>query len=294
MISSNANPPSNVNRTRFSSVLASLVVVFFVFNATTAWIFSGGGYEDWLEAIFVGALVFQPIAFGVWSALAGSSILINLSLAVPCLMLLIVATGLDRDGYTDVQRREFGHFAMTALAIFAVALILSLAMRRFARLQIVSDADPLQVAAPRLRFSIKYLLVLTTLYAVVLAIVTQLNFQTEPPPPNWIFGPDFYLRILLVGGTAFSIAVIPTFAVPLLVLNGHISGRVVRAVAIFWFIVTLLLTGIWGAFEDAWPDILVFLLLVQLGAVIAGAPSAIVLRANGYRLVRREHPVHSP
>jgi hypothetical protein len=293
MIESNAKPHGPSQRTRCNSVLIGVVVFFFAFNAATARFLSGGPNDQWLEAIYLGAIVFQPIALGMWAALAGSSMLINVSLALPCLMLLIVATGLDRNVYTDVQRSEFFYFALTGITVFAVAALVFGVVAGLARLRIVSDDKLPQAAAPRLRFSIKYLLVLTTLFALVLAIVTQLSFQTEPPPPNWIFGPGFFIYILAVGGSTLTAAILPTMSLPLIILYGRATRGVLWIATTVWAGVPFLVALIWGAFEDEWPDILLFLLLVQLGAAIAGAMSAVALRFGGFRLVRREPLVPS-
>jgi hypothetical protein len=87
---------------------------------------------------------------------------------------------------------------------------------------------------------------------------------------------------------------LPTLAVPLLILYGRASKRVLQNAIVFWVVATMLLVGIWGSLEGGWLDTLKFLLLVQLGAVVAGAISAFALRRGGFRLLRRAASPQSP
>jgi hypothetical protein len=294
MSESTANLSSLPHEIRPSLVLMSVVALYFAFNAATAWFFSNGGISDWVEVAFIGMLVFQPIAMGMWTALASGLTLLNATLAVPCLMALIVATGFDRNGYADIQRSEFIIFAVTGFVIFALAMLLFLAVRRRTQLRIEPHHGAFFPIAPGFHFGIRFLLTLTTLCAIVLAILVRLNFQTEPRPQTFlVFGPDFFIRIFAVAGTILSAAVLPTMAVPLFILYGRASKRALRNAIVFGALATLLVVGVCGALEDNLLDAFKGVLLVQLGATIAGTISGLALRWGGFRLVRRA-PSPSP
>jgi hypothetical protein len=55
----------------------------------------------------------------------------------------------------------------------------------------------------------------------------------------------------------------------------------------FGAIATLVVVGAWGGLEDDWTDAFKNVLLVQLGAAIAGTISGLILRWGGFRLVHR-------
>jgi hypothetical protein len=268
MIESKSAIKAISSRGRANLVLIGWIVLCFSFNVATAWFFSGGHDNDWIEIVLIGTMVFQPIAVGLWAALAGGSTLINASLAAPCLVLLIVATGLDRDGFTDIQRGEAIAFAIAGLTVFAIAFVIFLVIRWLKRLRIDRHDSSSDASAPAFQFSIRFLLALTTLYALMLAILVRLSFDTGPPPSYFPLGPDFFIRILTFGGATFFAVVLPTMAIPLFILYGSAPRRLLRNAIVFWAFVTLLIAGIWGALEGYPLNVLMFMLLIQLGATI--------------------------
>jgi hypothetical protein len=283
-------------RDRTSLALAGVVVVFALLNSIASlasWIWPDI-YGDLLSIIAVAVLVFQPMMFGVWTALGAGSILTRLPIAVPCLMLLFIAPGYVPAYFADVRRKEFVVAVLVGFAIYAATLILFLVFRWFTGFRIQPRASQPSIEKAGISYSVKYLWALITVYAVALGLTTQLKFQAAQPPPNFIFGPDFFISILVLGGAIISAAALPTLAIPLAILHGRPSRRAVLSSIAFWIVVTL------SAFvtlndKNQPLETLGALLLAQFGAALAGALTALPLRVAGLQLVRyRPNTVQSP
>jgi hypothetical protein len=207
-------------------------------------------------------------------------------IVIPCLLMLVVAPGLRKASLADVERREFVVAVLVGMAIFAVTTALILTLRWFTGLRV----EPITVQTAgqsSVRFSMKYLLATISLYAVVLGMIVQLAFQAEPPPPTFsLFGPDFYIRVLIFGGAVLFAILLPTISVPLLVLCPRVSKRAYPIAVACWAIATLPIVEVWFMVDgEPWLRTLQFVLIVQLGAILAGVLTALAMRLGGFRLV---------
>lgn len=272
-------------RQRAAGVLAGVFFAYTVFNLISALLW----HEDdsLITWPIMGAYIVQPMLFGTWAALASGSLWTRLPIVVPSLMLLIVAQGIGMTNIGDVERRNFVATVIAGFIIFSAAFVVFLIVRKLASLRIALPQSESTTDSTRIRFSIKYLLSLLTVYAVLFGITSQLRFQQEPSPPSFIFGPDFFIEVLIVGGLTLSAAVLPTLVVPLFILYGRPPKRLLWLAIAFWAAVFSTIIAYWafGEGEDM-PEMLGVILLSQLGAVIVEALTALSLRRVGYRLVR--------
>jgi hypothetical protein len=155
--------------------------------------------------------------------------------------------------------------------------------RRFTNFRIRAANEPSTSISPAFKFSIKYLLVLITIYSVVLGMTSQLQFQTNPSS-SVFFGPAFFIEIVVFGGAVVSAALLPTTAIPLSILYGSVTRSAVAKLFIFWAVVTGTVVLFTLDMDD--PSVLGFLLLAQFGSAIAGALAALLLRRAGLKLVQ--------
>jgi hypothetical protein len=253
--------------------------------ATAFWPDAGDNY---FTIVAWAMFAFEPIAFGVWTAIGAGSILKRLPLAAGCLMLVFVAPGVVPAAFADLRQHEYTVGIATGFGVFAATTVLFLIFRRFTGFRIIPTTVQTPAENTGLKFSIKELLGLITLYAVVLGLVSQLVFQTKPDPNGLMFlGPDFFIRMFLFGGSIVSAAVLPTLAVPLSILHGRPARRAIAMMPVFWVVATLpVALLVLSADIDDYSEFLGALLLVQLSAVTIGALVAIALRSAGLRLVR--------
>ncbi len=269
-------------------VLAGIVLALIALNVLATWLYRfAGPPDDWLLALTWGVWVFEPILFGVWAALGGGSLVTRLPIAIPFLLMLFVAPGLNKASFADMERFEFIIMVLAGMAIFAVATMLFLAARWFTGLRIEAPAAAQIGDRCRVRFSMKYMLTLITVYAVLFGMATQLKFRTEPPPPSFIvFGPDFYIHVFALGGAIVSGILLPIIAVPLFVLRQQFSKRAAQFAVAFWLVVTVLAAPIFAFLAEESPlEVLQFTLLIQLGATFVGLLVALPMRWVGFRLV---------
>ena len=269
-------------------VLSGIVVILTALNALTWNYRDAGSADDRLQLMIVGVWVFEPILFGVWTALGSGSIVTRLPLVIPCLLMLFVAPGLRKASLADVERREFVVAVLVGTTIFAVTTMLFLAVRWFTGLRIESSTAAQSACQSRVRFSMKYLLSTITAYAVLFGMATQLEFQSEPPPPPsfFVFGPNFYIYVFAVGGAIVSGILLPIIAVPLIVLRPSCSKRAVQISLACWFVVTVLAVAIFAYLEEeSPPEVFQFAVLMQLAAAFVGLLVTLPMRWVGFRLV---------
>lgn len=246
-------------------------------------------------AVVYGLLAFEPIAFGVWVALGHGPILKRAVIAAPMLLLLFISPGYVPHTFDDVRQFEFTQMVLVGFAALVASSMIFLVFRAATGFRIL----PVDAESQRkvdIRFSIRQLLGLTTLYAVALGLTTSLNLDSKPRSGDWIFGPDFYLYIFWVGGSFLASIILPTIAVPLFILHGHPSRRAVKVLVLVWVCITLAICTMLKIYDNGgfW-EFLWSALLTQLCAAIIGGLTAIWLRFNGLRLVRppRSEPVNS-
>lgn len=281
------DPPPDVQRpARPTRTLIGVVIALTLLNttATALWPSAGDSYF----ALFAWAMYgFEPIAFGIWAALGTGSILKRLIIAVPCLVFVFVCPGFVPAAFANLRQNEYTAGLVMGLGIFAASTVIFLIVRMFTGLGIVSTTAQTSRESAGLRFSIKELLGIVTLYAVVLGLLNQLAFRAETDSNNLIFGPDFFIRFLLFGSSIVFAAVLPTFAIPLAVMYGRPSRRATTYLLVVWAMITLSATFIFRFVEgDSFLEILGPLIAIQMSAATAGALTASWLRHNGLRLVR--------
>jgi hypothetical protein len=260
-----------------------LAIVFgiAVFNTLIFWWTDEGSPIEWIEPIILGAFVFQPMLFAIWAAFGSGRFATRFAIVVPCLLLVIAASGLRTDSFAQVQRHEFLVTVVAAMISLVLTTTVLVVLRRITRLQIQHEYDNLTADTRRFQFGTRYLLLLITFYAAALGITSSLTFG--PAEANQLFGPDFYARVAAIAGATISFVISPIIAVTLLVLYSRPKEWAVRSVATGWLILTFLVTSALLAFDND-EEMLLAPLLLQLGAAFIGIPAAISLRLSGYQL----------
>jgi hypothetical protein len=266
-----------------------VVIALALLNSAATAFWPDAGNDDYFVLVAWPMFAFEPMAFGVWTALGAGSILKRLPVAAACLMLVFVAPSFVPAAFADLSQSEYTVGVATGFGVFAATIVLFLIFRRFTGFRIIPTTVQKSADSAGLKFSIKELLGLITLYAVVLGLVSQLVFQTKPDPNGSIFlGPDCFIRMFLFGGSIVSTAVLPTLTVPLSILHGRPTRRAIALMPVVWVVATLpVALLVLTADVDDYSEFLGALLLVQLTAATVGALVAIALRSAGLRLVRR-------
>jgi hypothetical protein len=117
-----AESDDSARNQRISFALFGIVLLLATFNAAAQWLFpKDGSGGDYLVGVYFGVLVMEPILFGFWLGLGTGSFAMQLPLAVPCLLLLFMAPGINRSRFADTPRFEFIVTVAVGLAIFAVS-----------------------------------------------------------------------------------------------------------------------------------------------------------------------------
>ena len=272
-------------RLRPGWVLAGIVLFLAAFNIVIDWMADVVPEpSDWAVTI-VGVWVFEPILLAFWGALGTGPLIIRLSLLLPCLVTLVTVPSIRHHGFQDMERYEFIVLMIAAIAIFAVTTILLLILRWLFGWRIAQYPDGSTSANLRLQFDTKYLIILITICAITLGSTASLKFS-EPKPPNFLFGPEFFVHVVVMGASIISLLLLPLIAVPILSLSVCPSKQAFIWSVAQWALVTSVTTAIWTIIDKSSP--LAHVLLLQLGAATAGASSALALRLAGLRFVRQK------
>jgi hypothetical protein len=188
-------------------------------------------------------------------------------------------------GYT---RRPSGPDRLESLVIQGALLLAGVAigsvLRRFTHWRIEPSTANLSPSASN-QFSLRFLLILTTICAALLGIGRTL-FATATAANSPAI--DFLWRFLWMLPT-FLCMTIPPILVPTMILAPRVSGRTLVATPIFWALLTYLAVELIKSGDPAQADTRWMLgweiAQVQLGAAITGVISAFIVRTAGYRLV---------
>jgi hypothetical protein len=271
-------------RRRPSLALFGVVAAYAAFNVITSLLWPKPDDEIAVLLIaIIGVFVLQPMIIGVWLALGSGSWLTRLPIAVPCFLLLLLAPAIfSRDG-VDIARDEFIVTVLAGLGILVATSLIFSCIRWFTRFRIASDRRQTP-GNQKAQFNIRYLLILTALCAVVLGILSQIKFQADPPR-GFLSGLDFFVVIVVFGGSVVATALLPTLSIPLFILHGQPSRRAIQIAFAAWIVIS----GLLIIFLVDQEDPLVVLqsgLIAQSSAALAGALTALFLRWAGVRLVK--------
>ena len=193
--------------------------------------------NEYLIAFAVGAFVFEAVSVGMWLAMGTGAFVMRLPFVIASICIVCTAIGLAATSVEPVERIDFIAILLSASLIVFLAFILFLIVPG-----LFDAASCLKIRrrggeAGKVRFSMRYLLTLTTVVAIALGTASQLKFKNPDPRP--FFGPGFAIYIMIVGGLMMSYVVLPAAAVPLIVLQGGALKRALGFAAGFWFAVTL-------------------------------------------------------
>ncbi|HVT27943.1 MAG TPA: hypothetical protein VHE81_08010 [Lacipirellulaceae bacterium] len=274
-----------------NGTLLAIVAALALVNSVVIWTWPLNPSSLAITAYY-GFFVAQPILFAAWTALGSGSIFTRLPIAVACLALVSVSPGFVPSTFHTVQKLEFVIVALVELGMFAITTALFLLFRWIARFRLWSPSQNVQLPR-RIRFSVKFILLLTTLLAVDLGMALQLQFQAERSPGSNPFGLPFYAEIVLTGSALLTVIILPTVAVPLFILHGGGSPWAIGSAVLFWIIEVATL-AIFFFDKIKPPESVTRQLAAQFAAVVASSIVAIVLRRAGVRLVRaRTTPLES-
>lgn len=270
-------------RDRSATALIILFVAFIAANWIAA--LSCPDSDDSLGIFmvaFYGAFVIQPILLGVWTALGRGSLLTRFPMAVPCPLLWMIVPRFTPDAFSRVRPYEFQSFVGAAYETFVVTTLLFLLWRRFTKCRILPQSAS-NTPSTGVRFSMTWMLLLMTACAVALGTTSHIEFDNATPA---FFGPSLFVWIVLISYTALSAAILPTTAIPLIMLYGRPSRTVVIWCVMFWLVVVVAFCLIFKDEGNSKGEPLGTILLGQLGAIVVGAVSALVLRWGGLRLIK--------
>jgi hypothetical protein len=274
----------NAPRINLGWILFGIVLGFAAFNATSTWLYPGNAWEE-LEAFIIGFWAFEPMLLATWAALGLGRFIIRTPLIIFCLVLVVVAPGLDPSNFADVDRFEFVVLLIAAYAIFAAATLVLLTLRWFTGWRLEQlRTDGASCDRP-FQFDTKYLITLVTLCALAFGITFNLKFESAGPA-NTLLGPEFYVHIMAIGSAIIWLLHLPMLALPLWTLTDRPSKAFYLRAFVLWCVVTLGIELFW--ISEANIEAARFPPLIQFGGAIAGIAAAWPLRWAGCRLVARK------
>ena len=268
--------------------LALVVIAFAAFalllnpNGTPS-----AGVSEWLAMTAMGGICAQPLLLATWAALGPGGFVkrgpwtvvvqVALSLAGSVKCLNVFA------GFASLVRIDVDEI-VAMFSLFGVMTAAMLVVRRITGWRIAASAGRRDGAVQPNQFSVKGLMVLTAVSAVLLAagrIVVP--GQLSPHLPS----SSDAMRIAAMVGL-LAVAFLPVLFLPLLVLSSRVEVSLVAVLVCAWALLTWLAASTIAVLDG--PPVggtRRTVMLLQLGIAVAGIVSALALRWGGYRLGRQ-------
>jgi hypothetical protein len=239
-----------------------------------------------LGTAFLAFLVFQPAILGAWAALADGSPIMRLSIALPCVAVLLALAIVDEYPIRFIHR-DFAPVIAAGLTVCLMSFALFKAFRRFTGFRLQWGPIPSPSNAHNYQFGLKYMLIVITFVAITLGFMGRAVYYRMVHGGVTDFEPDVIVLVLFVAGLVFVGAILPTSSIPLIILHGWPSNRAILISLTLYLVVTLPLLALFHRDMQA-------VFISQLGSLFAGALTALPLSLVGLRLVRDRPPRNFP
>jgi hypothetical protein len=288
MSAPSSNPGKRSSRKAWR-VLAGLAVahlaVMLFLNPTEEW---RPPRFAWLHYIATGWVLGLPVVFATWAALGPPPAAKRIPLTLVLLAMAIVASGFYQFCLlvdSQVKNGLDPNTVILLLALFVATLLVMSIVRRFANWRIEQRTEDSLDSSPANQFNLKHLLAIITACAVLLGAARGLTDKE-------LWGNEDawrdMVRDMLPSIAYILLLTIPAIVIPLYALFARPKARVFIILFIAWAALSMLSLGMIVAAENlTWDDVEWDVILMPVGAGFAGIFSALVLRAGGYRLVRR-------
>lgn len=241
--------------------------------------------DEFPTLVWIGMVFVQPVLFATWTAMGPPPATKRIPLTIAALVLVLFAGCISPmimlSGTIPVTQGGFALLVLP-LSLFVVGLVAMFLMRILTRWRIENTQGNAGWLPATNQFSVKYLLVLTAICAVLLGIGRGLAAQQD-----WSDSPSLRQVGRMLGRVGIILlAVFPAIIVPLVVISPRPTLRTLAGTVISWVVLG------WVAIEtivlvDHPPrgEVTYAVGLVHLGAGLASLASAFILRRAGYRLV---------
>lgn len=254
---------------------AALVIAHALFNMV-ADPFQSNNYH-WAFMLYGGVFHIQPVLFAAWAAIGPAPAVKRIALALAAYAAILLGSALVHTYFHGPSDSLSAMVMMPALFIATFFSLLIIGKLTHWQIDIPSS---MQAAASGGQFSLKFLMSFTAICAALLAAGRGLTWVEE----NGAF--DFPRFFTMIGVTLMLL--FPAFVIPLTALSARLTKRTLIVVPIVCLVFTVLaVVATWNFEPGADREMIGFVLLVQLGALLGGLVSALILRLNGYRLFRR-------
>jgi hypothetical protein len=223
---------------------------------------------------------------------------VRLPFLLALLLLVALAGSVKRwnfllNGYLGAaSTTAFFHFDFeTLLGLFGLFVVSALVAREFGRLtgcRFVRGSGNSTGASNGIQYSVKYLLIVMTVFAAVLAVGRIIVFSIPgQQATSW----SRLVGSFVISPIVIEILLLPSIALSVIALRNRVSLRMLVVVLVVAAVASLAIAEIGAALTSATQTkTLAVLCSIQAGAAIAGLFTAIPLRFVGYRLVSESTP----
>jgi hypothetical protein len=224
--------------------------------------------------VVVGVVLAQPMLFATWLVIGPPPATKRLPLTIAAFSAIILAGAITSEEWLSMD------YLLIAAVLFVFTVVVMFAVYKLTGWKVLHTWQGADSDLSLHQFSLKYLLSVTTIFAVLLSVGRTLASGHEwgafPPILDMLLPVSFVL-----------LALIPIFFAALAVLSDWPPNRILIAIPLLWAGLTWLAVEAVVAVENEprW-EVARVISLMQLGAASAGILSAVLLRSAGYRLYR--------
>jgi hypothetical protein len=254
--------------------LIAIVAAYTVFDFFTI----DSRLANWLNEFMAGVWFSHSIFFATWAAIGPPPAVKRIPLTVAALCLVTIAMLLQP---TSTTAHDGAETILVNSGVFLTAFAIQWAGFKFLRLRIRADSHVNNAASNH--FGIRYLLALTAVVAIVLAIGRLIAENLSISSTSFVRSPLEFLGFL----TAISLALGPMIAIPLLALSKRTTLRAIAGILLVWllsFVSAIVVITLLD--RQPWYVLVLEIAFLQVGIASSGVISALLLRIAGYRLVR--------
>jgi hypothetical protein len=252
-----------------------LVVIFNPTGPTNA-------HDEWTYLVVLGIVFVQPMLFASWLSLGPPPAAKRIPFTIAAAVAVCLATGIKHWSFfarpSSANSLDFDWMILDS-AFFGIFALVGFILRKFFHWHIANKSS-MSAGLVLNQFSLKYLLALTTICALLLSIGRNLAMHRDTRMISDLLTP---MGIILL-------AMFPAMIVPVLTLSKRPAWPIVLIIVAAWATLSWLAVQsivAQGPFSPGKSEMIQQILFLQLGGTIAGGGSALVLRLSGYRLFGR-------
>ncbi len=273
-----ADTAATLDRSPPKRAWIGLGVLAFAYVVCNLCIRPFNGRDLFVSRVSLGIAFLQPVLFAIWTVVGPPPAKMRVPLSLGAYAGAILAGSIVSHEWLSPD------YALLAGLFFSAAALVSLLVRRITRLGIRNVRELSDGITMAGQFSLKYLIGITTLCALVLGLGRVLA-----SPEKWTQSVTLTMRLSMMLTQLLIILLLmsTTIAPAIMALSKRPRAVVLVALPLLWAASSwIAIEAMIAAGSPPRSQLIKLVVAIQLGGLLVALVSAIILRLAGYRLVK--------